>query len=111
MIQTFGILIVDIFFGLLVMKFIKIGNLQNNLFNRIFINLGKYCYAIYLLHPSILHRVEDKVTLLHFTFFGFENYIKYFLCLGLTTILSYVVALISWNLYEKHFIKLKKYFN
>ena len=75
----------------------RIINLENKLFNFI----GKISYGIYVLHPlialllsKVLFFKEDKTV----------NYlITYFLCIGLTILFSYL----SYEYYEKWFLKLK----
>ncbi len=73
--------------------------------------LGKYSYALYLFHMGI-HRLVRE----HFygpadfhTLWGSRlpgQVIFYFIC----TSLSFVAAVVSWNLLERHFLKLKALF-
>lgn len=71
---------------------------------------GKYSYAVYLLHLPIIILVAD--------FIFFPTHMKVagthlpglLIFTAITFTLSLLVALASWNLLEKHFLKLKAYF-
>lgn len=71
-------------------------------------NLGKYSYAIYIFHPLTID-------------FFFLEYNKRFKQVEFTSLLMplvfiinvfivYFLAYLSWHLYERHFLDLKKYF-
>jgi peptidoglycan/LPS O-acetylase OafA/YrhL len=72
---------------------------------------GKYSYALYMFHVPLLpvfrklFPINDLSILFHSYFLGLTFHIL------LSTILSLLVALLSWHLYEKHFLKLKKFFS
>lgn len=76
-----------------------------------FRTLGKYSYALYLFHLPLRAMIRDWVYPpgKYFTVFGspLPGQILFHV-LSLT--LSLAVAWLSWHLYEKHFLKLKKYF-
>lgn len=110
-VQTLGILFIDIFFGLLVLKIISMPDFKESFFKSLFQTFGKYCYAIYMLHEVFLHRIADKVKLLDIGFGTYDSYIKIVIILIITSVFSCGVAFVSWNVYEKHFLKLKQYFN
>ena len=83
---------------------------EDSLLRRLFRNkallfFGKYSYAIYLIHPPILQIFLDL--LWDAKFRGWQAYVSYlFISFSLTILL----ALLSWNLLEKHMLSLKKYF-
>jgi peptidoglycan/LPS O-acetylase OafA/YrhL len=74
--------------------------------------IGKYSYALYVLHapiclwvgwhfpvPNFLQNLPPLWSFLHSLYIIFVQFT-----------LSIIAAVISWNLLEKHFLKLKKYF-
>lgn len=73
--------------------------------------LGKYSYALYLLHIPLRNVVIERI----FpggnlpTVFGSQIPAQLLLILGAIGV-TYVVALLSWNLFERHFLTLKRYF-
>jgi len=73
--------------------------------------LGKYSYALYLLHIPLRNVLVERI----FPggalppLFGSQIPAQIFLILG-SVALTYVVALLSWNLFEKHFLTLKRHF-
>lgn len=88
----------------------------DGLFNRFFtqrwlIFLGTYSYAIYLCHMPI-HRIMREYVYRPADFWMIAGskmpgqIIFYVLC----AVPSIVIALLSWHLIEKHFLKLKKHF-
>jgi peptidoglycan/LPS O-acetylase OafA/YrhL len=83
---------------------------ENTLLRRIFslrilVFLGKYSYAIYMFHPmvrQVVLKVIGDPVVWHGTQIPWEIMFT-IVC----SIISVVVALISWNLFEKWFLKLK----
>jgi peptidoglycan/LPS O-acetylase OafA/YrhL len=74
--------------------------------------LGRYSYAMYLFHLPIAHFVlvfmckQDIVMpVLHSQLLGELIFV------AISTLLTLALALISWNVMEKHFIKLKEFFD
>lgn len=72
--------------------------------------LGKYSYALYLCHGP----VATGVRLLYHPrrqplYFG-SSIPRTLIYVGLTVLASLAVALLSWHLLEKHFLKLKRFF-
>lgn len=111
-VQTVGYTLLSILFGALLVTAVRTG--PGTLLNRIltaspFVFFGKYSYGIYVFHQPIsgllkrslldhsyLSAVSPLMTQLVFTF--------------MATLSSIAAALISWNLFEKHFLKLKSRF-
>ena len=81
------------------------------LMNRGLRSLGKYSYALYLLHIPlrnlIIHRIFPDGNLP--TFMGSQLPVQVTIILGSVAI-TYGVALLSWNLFERHFLRLKRHF-
>ena len=68
--------------------------------------MGKYSYAIYVLHPVIL--IATVEMLLPGT--QFPAYVAKPAILIWTLTASFAAAWLSYHLYEKHFLRLKRYF-
>ncbi len=71
---------------------------------------GKFSYAIYLLHWPVTIVVRDY---LFDPRGGHSNLAllgRQFAFYGLTTAIALIVAWLSWHLFEKHFLALKKWF-
>ncbi len=72
--------------------------------------LGKYSYALYIFHFPILIFVDRKLPLARLTADTHSVLLASALIVGLVAILSLGVAMLSWHLYEKRFIALKRFF-
>ncbi|MDB5297001.1 MAG: acyltransferase 3, partial [Phycisphaerales bacterium] len=73
--------------------------------------LGKYSYGIYVFHNVIHHAMFDHVPLRSLQDrLGGSFWAAYGLYLLVATGLSIGLALLSWHEYEKHFLKLKRFF-
>ena len=72
---------------------------------------GKYSYAMYVFHPGLVIALDALG--LHMRTFsggtppGILAALAYSIVLAIAT---FLVAFASWHLYEKHFLKLKRYF-
>ncbi|MCE9671876.1 acyltransferase [Myxococcus stipitatus] len=112
-IRTGGYTAVGILYTLLVYKVVSAerGSLLNRvLSNRVLLTYGKYSYAIYLVHSpldAILRRTVLKTPLKQVAGSDFPMQVVFYL---VAASLSLGLALVSWNLFEKHFLKLKDYF-
>lgn len=71
---------------------------QKLLSGRILGSIGKYSYGMYVLHPFILGGLHAAG--LRYNVFG----------LLVSALLTYLAAWISWTLFEKRFLRLKRYF-
>ena len=81
---------------------------NNFLSNSVLVFFGKYSYGLYIIHPlvrSISVRVFGDPILINNSQILWQIFFTTF-CILLTT----GIALLSWHLYEKHFLKLKIYF-
>jgi peptidoglycan/LPS O-acetylase OafA/YrhL len=73
-------------------------------------SIGKYSYAMYIFHWTLIPLVAK-----FFVQFGLEprigsRFIAQLPFAIFSTILCYLLAFASWHLYEKHFLKLKRFF-
>lgn len=88
------------------------GGLLNRLFTQKWLRfLGKYSYAIYLCHMPI-HRIMREYVYKpeNFLMIGGSKMPGQIIFYVLCTVPTIAIALLSWNLIEKHFLSLKKYF-
>lgn len=73
--------------------------------------LGKYSYAMYVFHVPIWAHVRPLVFRGSRVPMLFGSHIVASLALGaLCGLLTFAAAVVSWNVYEKRFLKLKRYF-
>jgi hypothetical protein len=78
--------------------------------NKILVTFGKYSYGIYVIHSICLplfHWLFNPVALSR-TLGSPLLAQTIFYVLSITA--SFLIAFASWHLYEKHFLKLKKFF-
>ncbi len=101
-------LVYSIFFAFIILEqnysqhsFYKMGNFK------IISSLGKYTYGLYVLHFYAIYLIANLLDI-----FGVHDNIFVVLLIEpvLAFILSIFVAYLSYHLYEKHFLKLKKKF-
>ncbi len=82
------------------------GNILRRIFQHpILTFLGKYSYSIYLFHMTAALILLDVFW--HSELRGWKPYILYSVTVYVVSVL---IALMTWNLLEKHMLNLKKYF-
>src|SRR5581483_11881997 len=112
--QVLGLSLVALPLGYLVFRCITPGGnrVQRFLMHRPLRELGKYSYALYVLHAPIVYWVGWHVPtpdfLLHLT--PTWSFLHSVYIIAIEVVLSIAAAVFSWHLLEKHFLKLKKYF-
>ena len=75
------------------------------------VTFGKFSYALYVFHPFVLRAVE-QTPLGYLASTAQERAPFWILCFPTLMILvSLAVASLSWHLFEKHFLKLKRHFH
>jgi peptidoglycan/LPS O-acetylase OafA/YrhL len=84
---------------------------QENLVRRFFQNpilvmMGRYSYSMYLFHIPVALILLDVFW--HSEMRGWKPYILYIIT---TYILTWIIAVFTWNFLEKHMLSLKKYFD
>ena len=73
--------------------------------------LGKYSYALYVFHfPLAIVFERVGLTILGFPRIGGSSVPGAIVFTLVAISVSLLIALLSWNLYEKHFLKLKRFF-
>jgi peptidoglycan/LPS O-acetylase OafA/YrhL len=72
--------------------------------------IGKYSYGIYVFHGLLLPWFDRWVTVQMIRERTHSYFVAVFVRLLLTTGISITVAFLSWHLYEKHWLKLKRLF-
>lgn len=73
-------------------------------------NVGKYSYALYLFHHPVGIIVEEHIfSSSSFMLLG-SKIPAALLSYSISATVSYILAIASWNIYEKHFLKLKHHF-
>jgi peptidoglycan/LPS O-acetylase OafA/YrhL len=70
---------------------------------------GKYSYGIYVFHYSITGLLQRPLRSF-FTSHFHSKALSVILQAGIAGVVSVLVALLSYHLYEKHFLRLKRYF-
>ncbi len=81
-------------------------NILKRLFqNPVAVFLGKYSYSIYLFHMTAALILLDV-----FWHSGMRGWKPYVLYVVTTYIATVIISLITWNVLEKHMLRLKKYF-
>ena len=110
--QSLGFTCISVFFSSLL--FLLVTSSSNNFLNNsILTTLGKYSYFIYITNTLII----SGLILLGFDFLKISNFlggipvISILIFITSTTIISIIVGFLSFNLFEKHFLKLKNRFN
>ncbi len=116
LLQTAGQTLIAVFFGAILVLALTssrssaIGTAAANPVLRFF---GKYSYAMYVFHHPLLWFNPNSWLKLNFrgipTVFG-SQLPAYLLWLAVTIGLTVAVALVSWHVWEKQFLKLKRFF-
>jgi peptidoglycan/LPS O-acetylase OafA/YrhL len=112
---TVGIFAVTLVFGwfLVAMLTSPPGSLPVRLLSgRVLRIFGKYSYCIYLWHLPFAHIMQFRLDMVPRRFplvFGSQLFGQ-ILCYAFLIAWSLGAAWLSWNLFEKHFLKLKRYF-
>lgn len=110
----FGYTFASVLFGALLFWTLTSGNIfgLSRLFeSRILRASGKYSYALYMVHvpvASILFPIGRRVLGRFETIAGYDAI--FFACALFSFIASWLLAVLSWNLFEKPILGLKRYF-
>jgi peptidoglycan/LPS O-acetylase OafA/YrhL len=101
---------IDLFMGmLLLLSFSQILQIRKILRNSVLTFLGKYSYGLYVYHYIIY--ILMIYTIRHSSVFHFSSYLQRVLIVGPVTIIFAIIAsVLSYHLYEVHFLKLKVFF-
>ncbi|MEE8451941.1 MAG: acyltransferase [Thermoguttaceae bacterium] len=111
--QSLGLTLLAFLFGALLTlavlsspenRIVRIANMRGL---RIF---GKYSYAIYLLHQLVFAGIERAIPPSDLSRWLGSGLPAYFGCLIVVSALSLLAAMASWYLFERHFLRLKRFF-
>ncbi|EMI22816.1 acyltransferase 3 [Rhodopirellula maiorica SM1] len=73
-------------------------------------SLGKYSYAMYIFQNPLIPLMSVVLTATTLTSVTGDAVSSHLVYIGLMFALTYIAAIVSWYLLERHFLKLKKYF-
>jgi peptidoglycan/LPS O-acetylase OafA/YrhL len=111
LIQTLGFTLLGISSAALIAMTLRSGSTTQRLFQNRFLRfLGKYSYGIYVFHYSINGFLEAPIR----SFLNAHLHSKALSVLFqalIVGILSVLVAMLSYHLFEVHFLRLKRYFS
>ena len=112
--QTLGFSALALFFGFLLV--IAIGAPRGSLLHRVFTAgwlrmFGRYSYALYLFHHFIREPLWDAFAPFLVPADGEMSWLARWAFIAFGIAVSLVLAVLSWNVFEKHFLKLKDRFS
>lgn len=113
-VAAIGLLVISIIFSGLLIRTIDSpqGSYLQSLFSSRFLMLpGKLCYGLYLLHQPIGVLVSDKLMSHDAFMIGDSRVCAAVVNIVISMSISFIAALISYHLFEKHFLKLKERFS
>ncbi len=90
-------------FSILILFTLSIKNSIHISDNFLFSRLGKYTYGLYLYHVIVINLLLQTIHLLPFE-------ISWFVFAAISLLLTIIISSLSYHLFEKQFLKLKKYF-
>jgi peptidoglycan/LPS O-acetylase OafA/YrhL len=78
--------------------------------NRVLRFFGKYSYGIYVFHWMLSPMMEKHFSNIKLGAMSGSSFVGVILSMGIAIGISTAGAFFSWHLYEKHFLKLKRFF-
>ena len=112
-VQTVGYTLLALFCGCLLVRAVAAraagpwGRVCNSVGLRFF---GKYSYGIYVFHGLLVPWLAAALPVPRLAGRLHSFYLAWAVHLIVGTLASLALALVSWHLYEKHFLKLKRFF-
>jgi peptidoglycan/LPS O-acetylase OafA/YrhL len=112
-VQTVGYSLLNIFFAsflIIAISFKTSIYLHKLICSSVLRFFGKYSYGLYVWHPAVISCLI-YLGMKNVTVFNLQNHplLLEVIFMFLATVGSILVSLLSWHLYEKHFLKLKKF--
>jgi len=109
---TLGILLLSLVFGYVL--YAALISRKSSLLYRVLTavplrSFGRYSYAIYLFHPPIGDALAGYFNPIRFKGASHSVLVPFLFFTVAAIGVSWIAGFISWHLYEKHFLKLKKY--
>jgi peptidoglycan/LPS O-acetylase OafA/YrhL len=120
--QTVGYSLLAVFFASLIALTLHTSPGRTGTLNRVFSTralrfLGRYSYALYVFHVPVQRGLEALglepllgLTPLRSSTIGTSRLPGILAFIAIVSAASIIPAFLSWHLYEKHFLKLKRYF-
>src|SRR2546421_1955070 len=107
---TISLTILAAFFGALLVVAVG-GKIASLVFrNSLLRFFGKYSYGIYVFHWVLSPMLERYFSPLKMGAASGSNFVGVALSMAIAIGISVLVAFLSWHFYEKHFLKLKRFF-
>lgn len=108
--DTFGFTAIAIAFSMLIVCVTRPGRLRRASSARFLTTVGKYSYGLYVFHWPIQIGVTRKLPLPVLMSWTHSLVLAILLNMLLVGLLASAAAFVSWNLVEKHFLTLKRFF-
>ena len=111
--RTLGFTLVALFYGSLILLVLTAPQptAATRFFSSRFMRmLGKYSYALYIFHGPVGTFLEDILRPQEFPTLLGSSIPGLVVFVSASMAVSLLVSILSWNLLEKHFLKLKRYF-
>jgi peptidoglycan/LPS O-acetylase OafA/YrhL len=110
--EVFKYFLVAVFYGSMLLCVLDITHprIGKSMSNRALTTLGKYSYGLYVWDSIVqgwLHPWLSREALAPFV--G-NKYLLMASCMCIQFVTTFLAALLSWHLFEKHFLKLKRFF-
>lgn len=106
-----GYLVVPLFYGSILTRCLLDRGKLHDFFNNSWLRkCGKYSYCMYLIHFILSWFVLNAITTLDFLMFPGKSILFGLSAFGITMVLTYVFASLSWKFFEGPVNGLKKYF-
>jgi peptidoglycan/LPS O-acetylase OafA/YrhL len=113
LVQTAGYSLLALFFGaglLLAVNAGTAGIAGRTLRSPVLSFFGKYSYGLYVVHPNVRDVLQHLFPIRSIAVWVNAPALAAVVFVGLAFSVSVALAWLSWHLYEKHFLKLKAYF-
>jgi peptidoglycan/LPS O-acetylase OafA/YrhL len=107
---TVALTTLSAFFGALLVVAVG-GKTASTIFsNPVMRFFGKYSYGIYVFHWVLAPMLEKYASPARMGAMSHSNFVGVALSMAIAIGISVLAAFLSWHLYEKHFLKLKRFF-
>lgn len=107
---TVALTTLSAFFAALLVVGVGEGRMSAIFSNRVMRFFGKYSYGIYVFHWMLSPALERYASAAKLGAMSGSTFIGAGLSMAVAIAISTLAAFLSWHLYEKHFLKLKRFF-
>lgn len=110
--EVFKYFLVAVFYGSMLLCVLDIGHprIGKAMSNHVLTTLGKYSYGLYVWDSIIQGWLHPYLSRGAFAPFVGNKYLLIASCMCAQFATTFLAALLSWHLFEKHFLKLKRFF-